>query len=66
MTPGSVRCGEHADFGTLTYLLQDEMGGLEVKGVDNIWIQAAPVKDAILVRKHANTHTMSKGSKKLD
>lgn len=29
--PGAVRCGEHSDYGSITLLLQDTMGGLEVK-----------------------------------
>lgn len=29
--PGVVRCGEHSDYGTVTLLLQDDMGGLEVR-----------------------------------
>ena len=28
---GQVRCGEHSDYGTLTLLFQDLIGGLEVK-----------------------------------
>ena len=28
--PGVVRCGQHSDYGTITLLLQDDMGGLEV------------------------------------
>ena len=28
---GVVRCGEHSDYGTVTLLLQDDIGGLEVK-----------------------------------
>lgn len=27
--PGVVRCGEHSDYGTITLLMQDELGGLE-------------------------------------
>ena len=27
---GQIRCGEHTDFGALTLLFQDNMGGLEV------------------------------------
>lgn len=27
---GQVRCGEHSDYGTLTLLFQDLVGGLEV------------------------------------
>ncbi len=29
--PGQVRCGEHSDYGTITLLFQDDVGGLEVK-----------------------------------
>lgn len=28
-SPGVVRCGEHSDYGTITLLMQDELGGLE-------------------------------------
>ena len=34
-----VRCGEHSDYGTVTFLYQDHMGGLEVRAVDNSWIE---------------------------
>jgi len=44
----AVRCGEHADYGTLTLLIQDEVGGLEVKA-SNGWIQAKPQAGTILV-----------------
>ncbi|XP_046543303.1 proline hydroxylase buaE-like, partial [Haliotis rubra] len=27
--PGQVRCGEHSDYGTITLLFQDDIGGLE-------------------------------------
>ncbi len=49
VTPGLTRCGEHFDYGTLTFLIQDDIGGLEVKSSDHGWIQARPVKDTILV-----------------
>ena len=29
---GVVRCGLHSDYGTITLLFQDNMGGLEVLG----------------------------------
>lgn len=63
----AIRCGEHKDWGTLTFVKQDLVGGLEVirreqystdlgkfhrcqvKTSDGKWIEAVPVKDAILV-----------------
>ena len=30
---GTVRCGEHTDYGTITLLFQDDVGGLEVGGL---------------------------------
>ncbi|KAL7630050.1 UNVERIFIED_CONTAM: hypothetical protein RMT77_019823 [Armadillidium vulgare] len=45
----SVRCGEHTDYGTITILFQDNMGGLEVKNRNNEWVQAHPVPGSLLV-----------------
>ena len=28
--PGQIRCGEHSDYGSITLLFQDDVGGLEV------------------------------------
>ena len=28
--PGQVRCGEHTDYGAISVLFQDDIGGLEV------------------------------------
>ena len=44
-----VRCGEHSDYGTITFLYQDDMAGLEVRAVDNSWIQATPRSGTILI-----------------
>ena len=45
----NFRCGEHSDYGTITLLYQDRLGGLEVKGVDGQWINADPVPGTVLV-----------------
>ncbi|RXG52973.1 hypothetical protein Avbf_09269 [Armadillidium vulgare] len=45
----SVRCGEHTDYGTITILFQDNMGGLEVKNRNDEWVEAYPVPGALLV-----------------
>ena len=41
--------GAHTDWGLLTILLQDDIGGLEVKNEDDEWIQAPPVEGAFIV-----------------
>jgi isopenicillin N synthase-like dioxygenase len=46
---GTTRCGEHSDYGSLTFLFQDKLGGLEVKDVNGDWIRAKPVEGTILV-----------------
>ncbi|HEY9621154.1 MAG TPA: 2-oxoglutarate and iron-dependent oxygenase domain-containing protein [Crinalium sp.] len=44
-----VRAGEHSDYGSLTLLFQDSVGGLEVQTVGGDWIAALPIADTILV-----------------
>jgi len=46
--PGVQRCGEHSDYGTITLLFQDDMGGLEVLS-DGQWIPATPIPGTVLV-----------------
>ena len=41
--------GEHTDFGCLTILAQDSVGGLEVRQVDRSWIAARPRSDCLVV-----------------
>jgi isopenicillin N synthase-like dioxygenase len=47
--PNAIRCGEHSDWGTITMLFQNLVGGLEVRRVDGTWIDAIPIKGSILI-----------------
>lgn len=41
--------GEHTDMGFLTILLQDNLGGLEVKSQRGTWIKAPPIPDTFII-----------------
>ncbi|KAL7645596.1 UNVERIFIED_CONTAM: hypothetical protein RMT77_003982 [Armadillidium vulgare] len=56
-----VRCAEHTDYGTITILFQDNMGGLEVKNRNNEWVQAQPVPGALLVNVGNALQTFTSG-----
>lgn len=41
--------GPHTDFGVLTVLCQDSVGGLQVQDVDGEWIHAPPIEGTLIV-----------------
>lgn len=47
--PGQVRAGEHSDYGSVTLLFQDSVGGLEVQSPRGTWVRATPIADTIVI-----------------
>ncbi|AUB41545.1 Isopenicillin N synthase and related dioxygenases [Nostoc flagelliforme CCNUN1] len=47
--PGQVRAGEHSDYGSITLLFQDDVGGLEVQTASGNWIAAPAIPDTVVV-----------------
>ncbi|XP_076076644.1 uncharacterized protein LOC143047472 [Mytilus galloprovincialis] len=49
MKEGQVRCGEHSDYGSLTLLFQDQIGGLEVMNCEDQYVPATPIPGTVVV-----------------
>lgn len=47
--PGQIRAGAHSDYGSLTLLFQDDVGGLEVLSAEGKWIAAPAIAGAVLI-----------------
>ena len=47
--PGQLRAGAHTDYGTLTILRQDSVGGLEVQDAAGNWAGVGPVAGAFVI-----------------
>jgi isopenicillin N synthase-like dioxygenase len=46
---GQLGAGAHTDWGLITILLQDDRGGLEVRGMDGTWLRADPVSGTFII-----------------
>ncbi len=47
--PNQLGAGAHSDWGLLTLLLQDDVGGLEVRNADGQWISAPPIEGSYII-----------------
>ena len=47
--PGSFGSAPHVDFGAITLLAQDTVGGLQVQGPDRGWLDVPPIDDALVL-----------------
>jgi len=47
--PNQLRCGEHSDYGALTILFQDPVGGLEIKTRNGEWLPAPYIPDTVII-----------------
>ena len=49
LKPGQIRLGEHSDYGSITLLFQDDIGGLQVKVPGEGYVPATPIPGTVLV-----------------
>lgn len=47
--PDQVRAGEHSDYGSITLLFQDTIGGLEVRSPKGTFVRAKPIEGTVVV-----------------
>lgn len=46
---GQARAGGHTDYGSVTLLFQDDIGGLEVRDADGKWVPVDPVPGGVVI-----------------
>uniref|UniRef100_H2YCC4 Fe2OG dioxygenase domain-containing protein n=1 Tax=Ciona savignyi TaxID=51511 RepID=H2YCC4_CIOSA len=49
LPPGQVRLGEHSDYGSITLLFQDDIGGLEIENKEGEYVPATPLENTVIV-----------------
>ena len=54
----------HTDFGVLTVLAQDNVGGLQIKNCDGDWIEAPPIQETLIVNVADLLHRWTAGAYK--
>lgn len=47
--PDEINCGEHTDYGILTILMQDDIGGLEIYDDNGQWIPVPPIPGTFVI-----------------
>ena len=58
------RLGEHSDYGSITLLFQDQVGGLQVQCANGNYIEATPIEGTVLVNIGDAMHFWTNGKLK--
>ncbi len=58
---GAFGSAPHSDYGFLTLLAQDDVGGLQVRGHENFWINVPPVEGTFVLNTADILHRWSNG-----
>lgn len=61
VTEAEIGIGAHTDYGFLTILSQDAVGGLQVRNSEGEWISAPPVEGAFVINIGDLVQTMTNG-----
>ena len=57
----TVGIGRHSDVSTLTILLQDDIGGLLVRGNNDSWVHVPPISGSLVINVGDALQIMSNG-----